>query len=96
MLLGSVFTSLGRRIMDFDKGWKRLEAIGLVAAVLIIVFMFFAVLDEAEARNKPFSWIFEDVGGWIFVLSLSLTPWLTLKITKWIIDGFRSKEDKVG
>ena len=80
--------------MDFDKGWKRLEAIGLVAAVLIIGLLFFSALDEAEARNKSFSWIFEDVGGWIFVLLLSLIPWLSLKIIKWIIDGFKSKENQ--
>ena len=62
-----------------DKGWSRLEKI------LLILGVSFAWLIAPE----------EIEGADVIVISfLAFGPWLTAKIIKCIIDGFRSKEDK--
>ena len=67
--------------MDFDKGWGRLEKILLILGVL---FAWFIAPKEID-------------GTAVIVISFfAFGPFLTAKIIKWIIDGFRSKEDKVG
>ena len=81
--------------MDFDEGWKRVEGIGLFAGLFVWGFLIFSAIDEGRwAENKSFGWVYEDIWGWIFTLLLSFAPWLTLLVIKWVIDGFRSKENQ--
>ena len=75
-------------IMNFDKGWSRLEKVLFIIGILICGLVFYN-MDIRQLQGYDGVFDVDDAKKCAFVGSLFFIPWLAAKFIKWIIDGFR-------
>jgi hypothetical protein len=69
---------------NFDKGWNRIEKILFSFGIIFIaVFIYFLSADGIDGI------VLHD----LLVVICSFIPYASAKCLKWIIDGFRSKNE---
>lgn len=80
-------------IWESKEGIRRLSIVsGIVGLILWTIFFLFGFMDPSPYRDL----VPADLGTMRYIIGLPFSyilPWGFIKLIKWILDGFKHKED---